>query len=74
MQCLREAEIEYSKILTQQEDFWKQRAKQFWLQGGDCNSKYFHSYASSRKKKNQINKLKNKEGNWVDWSTGLGNP
>lgn len=34
LQCLREAEAEYSMILAHQEDFWKQRAKQFWLQGG----------------------------------------
>lgn len=72
IQCFREAEAEYSKILGQQEIFWKQRAKQHWLQGGDCNTKYFHTYASSRRKKNQILHLKNSEGDWVNWSTGLG--
>ncbi|XP_074342053.1 uncharacterized protein LOC141679451 [Apium graveolens] len=73
VQCLREAETEYAKILVQKEDFWKQRVKQFWLKEGDSNSKYFHSYASARKKKNHINQLKNSEGSWVNWASGLGN-
>lgn len=58
VQCYNDSVREYSKLLSQQEDFWRQRAKQHWLKTSDCNSKYFHVYASARKKKNAIRQLK----------------
>lgn len=66
-QCYTEVMKEYSKVLSQQEDFWKQRAKKHWLQGGDNNTRYFHVFASAHKKKNQISKLKDENGIWCDW-------
>lgn len=72
VQCYKEATKEYSILLSQQEDFWKQRAKQHWLQAGDSNSKFFHAYASARRKKNQISQLKDEGGQWRNWSNGLG--
>ncbi|KAL8099132.1 hypothetical protein AgCh_031712 [Apium graveolens] len=71
VQCYREAMENYEKILAQQDDFWKQRAKQHWLQVEDSNSKFFHAYASARKKKNSIKQLKDEEGVWRDWANGL---
>lgn len=65
-------EKEYSIMLSQQEDLWKQRVNQHWLQAGDSNSKFFHAYASARRKKNQISQLKYEIGQWRTWSNGLG--
>lgn len=67
----REARKEMMKVLDQRDIFWRQRAKQLWLSAGDQNSKYFHNYASTRRRNNQITKLINDEGNWVEWETGL---
>ena len=39
--------------------YWKQRAKSFWVKGGDLNTKYFHAIASSQKRCNHIHKLYN---------------
>lgn len=38
----------YSTVISQQEDFLRQRAKIFWLQAGDKNSKYFHTATTAR--------------------------
>uniref|UniRef100_A0A803P4M6 Zinc knuckle CX2CX4HX4C domain-containing protein n=1 Tax=Cannabis sativa TaxID=3483 RepID=A0A803P4M6_CANSA len=58
-------------ILDQKEAFWKQRSMQFWLKGGDQNSKYFHRAASNRRIHNRITKLRNNNGDWVEWGHGL---
>lgn len=71
VQCYSEAVKEYEKVLAQQEDLWKQRAKQHWLRSGNCNTKYFHAYASSRRKKNSINQLQDENGILRNWSNGL---
>ncbi|XP_073119607.1 uncharacterized protein [Henckelia pumila] len=60
-----------SSLLAQEEIFWKQRAKIFWLQAGDNNSKLFHNYASSRKRKNMIMELKDHLGNSCYWGQGM---
>uniref|UniRef100_A0A803PW73 Reverse transcriptase n=1 Tax=Cannabis sativa TaxID=3483 RepID=A0A803PW73_CANSA len=71
VQQYAEARNRLFEVLEQRETFWKQRAKQFLLKGGDKNSKYFHKTASSRKHHNTISKLKDDHGNWVDWNNGL---
>lgn len=66
-----EAAVQFSEqkdklalLLVQEEAYWKQRAKTFWLRDGDANTKYFHAIASSKKRRNVITKLRN-DGNEV---------
>lgn len=59
------------RILEQREIFWRQRSKQLWLQSGDKNIRYFHVSATVRRNMNQIFRLKNGEGRWLDWDDGL---
>ena len=54
------------KLLAQEDTFWKQRSKFFWLQDGDSNSKFFHSTASTRRRSNRIKGLYNEDGIYVD--------
>ena len=53
-------------LLDSEELIWQQRSKVQWLGLEDCNTKYFHSKASKRRKKNTITRLKDEEGNWCD--------
>ncbi|KAM6545103.1 hypothetical protein CsatB_025839 [Cannabis sativa] len=71
IQLHKEGKDKLSEILAQRETFWKQRSKQYWLNSGDKNSKYFHSVASARKRNNSISQLKDSNGVWVDWESGL---
>ncbi|XP_073280655.1 uncharacterized protein [Primulina huaijiensis] len=51
---------------TQDEDYWRQRAKQYWLKEGDRNTRFFHTSASARKQTNKISGLKDADGHWQD--------
>jgi len=55
---------EINDLLDSEEIIWQQRSKVQWMGLGDRNTKYFHSKASERKKKNTINKIMDKNGNW----------
>lgn len=66
-----EARNEFLKLLEKQEVYWNQRSKQFWLTKGDNNTKFFHKFASGRKKTNQVTKLKTSNGEWIEDKEGV---
>ncbi|XP_017251667.1 uncharacterized protein LOC108222250 [Daucus carota subsp. sativus] len=57
---------EYLSLLDKQEVYWKQRSKQFWLQEGDKNTRFFHRYASNRRKNNRVDRIKDANGVWQE--------
>jgi hypothetical protein len=52
---------------------WRQRAHAWWLKEGDRNTKYFHSFASQRKRKNFIKELRREDGSVVEEGEDLSN-
>lgn len=48
-----------------EEVFWKQCFRILWLQEGDRNTKFFHSYATTRKRNNKIHKILRFDGSWA---------
>ena len=60
-----EASTQLNDLLLQEELYWKQRAKAFWLEDGDSNTKFFHAFANSRKKINHVTRLKTDAGEIV---------
>jgi hypothetical protein len=58
-------------LLEQDEVYWAQRSRADWLQFGDRNTSFFHNFASARRKKNRITKLKNDDGDWVEGTDPL---
>ncbi|MCH79971.1 hypothetical protein A2U01_0000733, partial [Trifolium medium] len=74
--CVRiyqEAREKLSKVLRQEEEYWKQRSKTHWLRDGDSNTKFFHAMASTRRKRNKIAKLSNNEGDMINDQRGMCN-
>lgn len=67
----KEAQLQYLCVLHQQSDYWRQRAKEFWLRDGDTNSIFFHNSVKRQRQINRISRLKNDEGDWVERGTGL---
>jgi hypothetical protein len=52
-------------LQDQQNIYWKQRAHSTWLIKGDRNTKFFHAFASKRKRKNYIKQLRDENGGVV---------
>jgi hypothetical protein len=58
-------------LLEQEEIKWCQRSRANWIQNGDKNMSFFHSYASARKKRNMIKKLKISACQFVEGTDNL---
>lgn len=67
----KKAREELSDLLIQEEVYWRQRAKTFWLKEGDLNTRFFHQMCSSRKRRNKLEKLKDENGIWVEGQLSL---
>ncbi|XP_019186548.1 PREDICTED: uncharacterized protein LOC109181252 [Ipomoea nil] len=57
---------ELTVLSSQEELYWRQRAKQLWLKEGDSNTNYFHKSASARKRSNYLKRIKNADDDWVE--------
>lgn len=49
--------LELAKLFQKEEEYWKLKNKNNWLQAGDKNTKIFHGWARTRKMKNNIPSL-----------------
>ena len=58
-------------LLEQDEIYWAQRSRVNWLQFGDRNTSFFHNFASARRKKNYIKKLRDGNDIWVEGTDSL---
>lgn len=60
-----------NKLEQQHDIYWKQRAHVNWLKEGDKNTSYFHAFASDRRRKNTIKRLRKEDGGWVEGQSNL---
>ena len=64
---------EINELLDNEEIMWHHKAKTQWLGFGDRNTKYFHSMASERRKKNTIFGLCDEEGRYCETTEDIAN-
>ena len=55
---------EINHLLMSEELHWRQRSQMVWLEAGDQNTKFFHSFANQRQRKNSIPGLRNDANVW----------
>ena len=60
-----EVSKELDDLLLKQEIFWAQRSRISWLKNGDKNTKFFHSKATQRRRRNYIQGIKNSNRDWI---------
>jgi len=58
-------------LLSQDDAYWRQRAKAHWYKDGDRNTKFFHASATTRRKVNRISSLDDDVGNKITSEQGL---
>ncbi|KAA3457072.1 reverse transcriptase [Gossypium australe] len=70
---LKLARGKFGHLYDIKERYWSQRARIQWLREGDRNTRYFHVRATSRKKKNHIERLNDSNGVWHEDSKEICN-
>ncbi|XP_019167296.1 PREDICTED: uncharacterized protein LOC109163029 [Ipomoea nil] len=65
-------EVDLCREEMQEDVYWRQRAKQHWLKDADANTKFYHRYASNRRKKNTLIKIMDNHGDWVEGDSMTG--
>jgi hypothetical protein len=57
-------QLQYDRILSQEEILWYQKSRDKWIKLGDRNTKFFHAATVIRRKRNQIHGLHLPNGIW----------
>jgi hypothetical protein len=63
---LRRLEVERNALLLQEENKWRLRSRATWLASGDCNTKFFHNFASHNQSQKIIWDIKGEDGDPVN--------
>lgn len=61
-EILHKVQDEYKKYLHFEEVFWQQKVGYEWFENGDRNTRFFHSIVKDSRKKLQLNRIQNRQG------------
>uniref|UniRef100_A0A2N9GNK1 RNase H type-1 domain-containing protein n=1 Tax=Fagus sylvatica TaxID=28930 RepID=A0A2N9GNK1_FAGSY len=60
-----------NSLFKKEEKMWRQRSRSLWLANGDKNTKYFHSRATQRRRRNHIHSLRDNMGTLHETNEGM---
>jgi hypothetical protein len=60
-----------NSLFEKEEKMWRQHSRSLWLANGDRNTKYFHSRATQRRRRNHIHGLRDNMDILHDTSEGM---
>ncbi|KAG5594870.1 hypothetical protein H5410_036102 [Solanum commersonii] len=63
---LHQAHAELKKYVHFEEEYWRQKAGIQWFTEGEKNTRFFHSIVRGRRKRLNIKRNSNMEGEWVE--------
>ncbi|XP_070048894.1 uncharacterized protein [Nicotiana tomentosiformis] len=63
---LMKVQAEMIKYLSLEEEFWKQKSGMSCFKDRDRNTKLFHAQVNGRRKRLELKRIQNSEGNWID--------
>ena len=63
---VRQLKKEIEVLLDRESTMWAQRSRLLWARNGDRNTKYFHSRATRRLRRNKVEGIRDEEGTWRD--------
>ncbi|XP_070013359.1 uncharacterized protein [Nicotiana sylvestris] len=70
---LQKAHAELKKYLSIKEQYWKQKGKMTWFVEGDRNTNFFHNHVNGKRKKLQLKRIQNGDGNWLEEQEEMAN-
>ncbi|XP_070032897.1 uncharacterized protein [Nicotiana tomentosiformis] len=62
---VNKAHAQYIRWFSLQESLIRQKSQVKWFEEGDNNTSYFHSILRERRRRQLINRIKNRKGNWI---------
>ena len=68
---IREIKRETEVLLDREAIMWAQRSRVLWARQGERNTKYFHSCATRRYRKNVIEGIRDEDDRWRDQPTDI---
>ncbi|XP_070032252.1 uncharacterized protein [Nicotiana tomentosiformis] len=63
---LQKAQAELKKYFSIKDQYWKQKAGMTWFAEGDRNTNFFHIHINEKRKKLQMERIQNGDGNWLE--------
>ncbi|XP_015167334.1 uncharacterized protein [Solanum tuberosum] len=69
---LNKGQAEYVSWMSMQEALLKQKAQIRWFEEEDNNTRYFHNVIKDTRRRLQIHRIQNHNGNWILYSDKIG--